>query len=383
MIEQHLRWCLDLHHRIAPDTDHPACWSPLSVACALGLVTQVARGTTRKELDSHLMLDTPGQSDSWWGLDQLAALVTSAATLNPLPGTRRSSRDDQAHEPQLLVANTVWVDDQATLAAGTGPATWSTWPGASVRPIAFARDPDASRSTINRDIADTTQGLIRDLLPPDAITSDTITALVNALFLRTSWRTPFPAHRTEDAVFHGPGGSSHVATMRVTAPMRYGHRLGWQIVDIPAVAGIVATVLLPDDPLSSTETYLDGPQFHALTSSTRPQRVELCLPLVRQRTRLSLTPPLKDSGVHTLFDERADLSGLAAGPLAVSDVLHEAVLRIDEHGVEGAAATAMTVMRGTPGGPAPITVRVDRPFLLAIRHEVTGAVYFLARITQP
>ncbi len=57
---------------------------------------------------------------------------------------------------------------------------------------------------------------------------------------------------------------------------------------------------------------------------------------------------------------------------------------VDEAGLEGAAATAM-MMRLTAivREPEPVRVEVDRPFLFLVRHRDSGALYFLARITDP
>lgn len=380
MAVQHLQWCMDLHRRIAPDPGQPACWSPYSTACALGLVTHTARGATRKELD-HLLL---GESaDAAQALARYASLFSSAALLDGQSRARSHPEPDPSQRPRLAVANTVWVDDRLTLAPTATEPAWTMWPGAAVRQLPFSRSPDHSRAAINRDIAETTQGLIPELLPVDAVSTDTVAVLVNALYLRTSWTTPFPPRRTAPAPFYGPAGAIAVETMRVTASMQYAHAPGWQIVDIPAAAGVSATVLLPDDSLDDAEHTLTGSRFLALIQAARPRRVDLSLPRLRQRARLSLTQVLKDSGVHTLFDQRADLTGLAQGPLAVSDVLHESVLQVDERGLEGAAATAATVARSAAVREEPIIVRIDRPFLLAVRHQVSGVVYFLARVTRP
>jgi serpin B len=70
--------------------------------------------------------------------------------------------------------------------------------------------------------------------------------------------------------------------------------------------------------------------------------------------------------------------------LYVDEVLHEAVLRIDEEGLEGAAATAMLMrMTSIIEYVEPLTVRVDRPYLLLVRHVQTGALYFVAQIADP
>jgi serpin B len=61
------------------------------------------------------------------------------------------------------------------------------------------------------------------------------------------------------------------------------------------------------------------------------------------------------------------------------------VLTVDEAGLEGAAATAMMMTRLAAVGPPPrpVRVRVDRPFLVLVRHRPSGALYFLARVTDP
>jgi serpin B len=69
--------------------------------------------------------------------------------------------------------------------------------------------------------------------------------------------------------------------------------------------------------------------------------------------------------------------------MMVSDALHESVLKLDEQGLEGAAATAMMIRLTAVSSETPVEVRVDRPFLLLVRHAATGAVYFLARVTDP
>jgi serpin B len=114
-------------------------------------------------------------------------------------------------------------------------------------------------------------------------------------------------------------------------------------------------------------------------------RVELFLPKLDLSVNVSLADALQQVGVRTMFSRDADLTGLSPDPrLYVDDVVHEAVLRLDEQGFEGAAATAV-LMRLTsfmPAEPAR-TVRVDRPYLLLVRHAETGAIFFLAQVAKP
>jgi serine protease inhibitor len=69
--------------------------------------------------------------------------------------------------------------------------------------------------------------------------------------------------------------------------------------------------------------------------------------------------------------------------LWIAGAYHAAVLRVDETGIEGAAATAL-VARGVAYRQLPeVEVRVDRPFLLLVTHQRTGAVAFAVRVRQP
>jgi hypothetical protein len=70
--------------------------------------------------------------------------------------------------------------------------------------------------------------------------------------------------------------------------------------------------------------------------------------------------------------------------LLLTDVLHQALVRVDEKGTEAAAATAVVGAGAAPpaGGPIP-TVVLDRPFVFLILDEKTRTVLFLGRVMDP
>ena len=67
--------------------------------------------------------------------------------------------------------------------------------------------------------------------------------------------------------------------------------------------------------------------------------------------------------------------------MSVSDVMHQAFVKVDEAGTEAAAATAVII--GVTSVPATRPVTIDRPFLLLVRDNATGAIVFAGRITPP
>jgi serine protease inhibitor len=174
--------------------------------------------------------------------------------------------------------------------------------------------------------------------------------------------------------------------MRKRASMPYARAHGWTRVGLITDGGPQADVLLPDGDLATAEPALTPAALADLLSSGRRRQVALSLPRVRVEARADLVPALAAVGVRTMFTDRADFAPITGGeePLKVDDAVHRAVLTIDESGLEGAAATALMMVRSAAMvADGPVEVRVDRPFLLLARHPATGAVYFLARVTRP
>jgi serpin B len=168
-------------------------------------------------------------------------------------------------------------------------------------------------------------------------------------------------------------------------PGSYAAAHGWQVVRLPAAGGVVAEVLLPDGDLATAERGLTPALLGELLDLPRNAELELSLPRFRVEGAASLLEPLAGLGVRRLFTTAADLTGIARTepPLYVSAAVHKAVLRVDEQGLEGAAATAVIMVLTAMIVSTPVVVRVDRPFLVLVRHERSGVVYFAARITEP
>ncbi|MBB5923833.1 serpin B [Actinoalloteichus hoggarensis] len=366
----HLSFALNLHRALAPSDGGDFCWSPMSVASALGLAAAGARGGTRDELSRVLTDGAPND------LHRVAGPLIASAELS----TSGSGEDP----PVLSVANTLWTRDDLVLHPSFR-RNLEQWPGGAVKGASFETDPEGARALINEDVADLTRGLIPELLPVGAVEKRTAAALVNALYLKTAWINRFTEGATSPQPFHTRTGVDEVPTMTLTERMPYAVRAGWQVVGLPAKGGVEAVILLPDGDLAEAEAGLDGATLGTLLDAIRATRVELFLPRLRVTGRADLKTPLGGLGVRSMFQDDADFGGLSEShPVRISSVLHESVLRIDEQGLEGAAATAAMFQLAAAIIPQrPITVRVDRPFLLLVRHRRSGSVYFLARVTDP
>ncbi|GAB3875867.1 serpin family protein [Kibdelosporangium lantanae] len=346
-------------------------WSPFSVASALALVARGAGGVTRDELLTLLLGDKSAN------VEDLVGLLGRAEDVGVAQHTG-------AQQPEISVANTLWADKRVQPKRDFVKAV-KAMPSGAVRSAPFADDPEAAREMINRDVARTTHDLIRELLKPGVIQPDTVATLVNALYLKVAWRTKFVEEATEPQDFHAPTGTRKVPTMAVRGKadsFGYGRIPGWQAVRIRTAGKVDAYVLLPDAELPP----VNAATLAALLESTDKAPVNLYLPKLELRLQAQLRQVLDRLGAGTMFTDDADLTGISDDPpLAVQAVIHETVLKVDEQGFEGAAATAITMRSLSVMRPPenPVEVRVDRPFLFVVTHQDTGIVYFSAKVVDP
>lgn len=364
----HLAFTLAVQRALAGSAETTACWSPYSVASALGLAATGALGETRDELVTLLMGDRNAD------LAEHGAMLVEGASLS----------GDNRNPPELDIANTIWHAERVRIRPEFTDEL-ASWPRGAAKGAPFETNPDGARRMINADVAETTRGLIPELLPAGIIKRDTGATLVNALYVKAAWNEKFPKDATTPMPFHGPAHTSDVQTMRLRKRLGYAATDGWQVVVLPAAGDLHGVILLPDGNLDAAESTLDADALAGLLAAPAPASLQLYLPRFRARAKANLDNALRGLGVRTMFTDHADFRGISDFPLAVDSVVHEAVLTIDEGGLEGAAATAMVMrmMAMHHDASRPIEVKVDRPFLFLVRHRLSGAVYFLARVVQP
>jgi serpin B len=104
------------------------------------------------------------------------------------------------------------------------------------------------------------------------------------------------------------------------------------------------------------------------------------MPRFKFSTDVALGEALSALGMPEAFGSNADFSGInGARDLSVQQVVHQAIIAVDEKGTTAAAATGVSI--GVVSLPP--TLFVDRPFLFFIRHNPTGAILFQGRVVDP
>lgn len=352
-------------------------FSPHSISSALAMTYAGARGETASQMARTLGFDRidPSVHPLFAQLDRELA---QRAAADP---------EERGGDPfRLRVANALW-----------GEAGYEFLPeflgvlsenyGAGLSRLDFSGDPEASRRTINEQIAKDTEDKIRELLKEGDITAATRLVLTNAIYFKASWSEPFSENRTKDASFHLLDGSAiETPFMEKSDHFPYHEEEGLQAIEIPYVGDQVAfLVILPaEGRFEVFETDFTAERLRSITSGLHHQMVDLRLPRFETRSRFSLNDALSRMGMPAAFNyPGADFSGMNGNrELFIGGVIHESFVKVDEKGTEAAAATAV-IMKAGGMPPRPISLAIDRPFLFLVRDRTTGAVLFLGRLLDP
>jgi serpin B len=70
--------------------------------------------------------------------------------------------------------------------------------------------------------------------------------------------------------------------------------------------------------------------------------------------------------------------------LYLQAVVHKAFVDVTEEGTEAAAATGVAIgVTSMPVRQEPVVFKADHPFVFLIRHNQTGAILFMGRLSEP
>ncbi|XYI02757.1 serpin family protein [Sorangium sp. So ce1128] len=134
------------------------------------------------------------------------------------------------------------------------------------------------------------------------------------------------------------------------------------------------------------EASLDGAALEEIIASTQDRSVDITMPKFSFGSSTSLKQTLAGLGMEVAFDlDDADFSGIVAdGGIGIQEVIHQAVINVDEAGTEAAAATAVILgVSGSGFFPEPAATVLDRPFFFFISDVPTGAILFAGRVNDP
>jgi len=105
------------------------------------------------------------------------------------------------------------------------------------------------------------------------------------------------------------------------------------------------------------------------------------LPKFTLTNDLNLIPSLATLGMGIAFTPYADFSRIhEPSELSITEVKHKTYVQVNEEGTVAAAVTSVGIGL-TSVQPGPIVI--DRPFLFALRENLSGTILFVGVIRHP
>ncbi|NWV43941.1 OVALX protein, partial [Grantiella picta] len=231
---------------------------------------------------------------------------------------------------------------------------------------------------------------IQDFLEPSSVNLHTALVLVNAIYFKGIWKTPFKDEDTQEVPFNVTEQESRPVQMMCQNNTFKVARVAEdkiKVLELPYTSGELSLlVLLPDD-ISGLEQLENKISFEKLTEWTSSEvmekkRVKVYLPRMKIREKYNLTTVLTSLGITDLFSPSANLSGISSVEgLKLSEANHEAYMEVTEEGTEEAGLADDT--EDIQHSSELEEFRADHPFLFLIKHNPSNMILFFGRYCYP
>jgi serpin B len=338
--------------------------SPTSVALALSMTYNGVSGETKQEMTKVLELTgmTPQEINA-----ANQALQNSLQKVDP--------------NVQVSIANSLWAKQGFSLKPEF-EQTNQEYYKANLTELDFM-NPQAP-SIINNWVSQKTQGKIDRIV--DRISPDRVLFLINAIYFKGNWETPFDKSQTANQTFSLPDGTSKQHPMMSQAgSYGYYETDNFQAVSLPyGEEGALAMYIFLPDSNSNLATFLQqltpekwNQWMQNLKFGREDGRIEI--PRFKMEYEVELKSTLKALGMAGIFEiSKADFSPMTDDNVAVDSVKHKTFVEVNEEGTEAAAVTSIDVSFCPP-----FEMNVNRPFFCAIQDNTTGTILFMGTIVDP
>ena len=355
---------------IREEKDKNVFISPLSVAMALSMTYNGANGSTLQAMQKTLEVS---------GLT-LQEINESSKSLTEL----LTNLDEKV---KFQIANSIWyreifpVEDEFI-------DINKIYFDAQVSGLDFS-NPEAS-NIINGWVNEKTNGKIEKIVD-DVINPLTMMFLINAIYFKGTWTYEFDESQTKDDFFTLPDGSKKSCKMMTQeGEFQYFENDDFQAIDLPYGDGdFRMTIFLPrrDKNVDSLIAELNQENWNRWINSFGKQKLTLQLPKFTLEYEIELNDVLKTLGMEIAFDSsQADFTKMykeeeVFANLYISKVKHKTFVEVNEEGTEAAAVTSVEMT--LTAAPFRLLMRVDRPFIFAIRENHSGTILFIGKIVEP
>ncbi|XP_074365773.1 serpin-ZX-like [Apium graveolens] len=361
--------------------DSNVVFSPISIQVILGMLAGGSSGQTLEQLLSFLKATSI--EEVHYIYSHIVHLVFANGSL---PGG-----------PCLSIANFVWLE-QSLFMKQSFKQVLDTYM-ACCHQVDFKNKAEEVRNLVNSWVETQTRSLVKQILPPDSVGSNTRLILANAIYFKGAWSSEFDASRTMHFNFHLLNGYSiQVPFMTRNKKRQLSAFDGFKVLKLPykqagntsfsmyiylpdARDGLPALVERSGSESGFLNRYIPYQEINSGMFWIPKFKFEYEIELSKALTILGLTLPFKPDLVTGFKEMVHDPT-----PLYVSKMYHKSFIEVDESGTEAAAATVAVMGFGcglTRIEELRIDFVADHPFLYVIRENNTGIVQFIGQVLNP
>ncbi len=272
------------------------------------------------------------------------------------------------------ISNSIWIDDEYDPAEAVIKSLADKYYAASFRRnLNSQNDCDEISEWIN----DHTSGKFRPVILADP---DSILKIINTVTFKDSWMTGFESSRK--GTFKGSDGDVECDFMVSSASAVVYEDENFTTFSKPFEDGYYMNFVLPAEGKTVSDILSDDAVMQKVLEmkNGKTYEVSAAIPKFSSASKFDLEDFFKAAGVNRMFD-KVDIEPLldAVHPY-VDEIVHEAVIDVDEKGCEAAAYTLISVKAESACEYLKFTV--DRPFVYFISDDA-GTPVFIGVVNDP
>ena len=368
LIEADNEFSLDLFKEVYRTVDEENFMiSPVSVAIALGMTYNGADGETKTAFEETLRLSGMSRSD----INYIhSALIKHLLKVDP--------------KVTMEIANSIWLNDNFTIMQEFADSNLYYY-DAAVNNLNFSDQ--AAVDIINDWIAEKTHDKIKDVL--DYIPADAVMYLINALYFNGTWKYEFEEENVPMEFHYSDGSTEQLQVMEMESDLYTYTNENFTMFDLPYGDDKYSmSVIFPDEDYSLNELIeqMTLERWNEWISLMQERGILLRMPKFKYDFKTLLNDPLAEMGLGVAFTNGAEFPLMVeeTNNLAISRVIHQTFVDVNEKGTEAAAVTVVEIRETSAvGGGGSLKIEVNRPFLYVIREKESNALVFMGKVGDP
>lgn len=341
-------------------------YSPFSISAALAMTFDGAKWRTKREIAEtmHFQHKISDNHEAWTNL------------LNYF---------DQLKSPIFQTANAVWIQENFNFLDEyiNGIKDYN----AKINTVNFkdTNSRENARKKINQWVESKTENKIRQLIRKGDVDDLTRLVLVNAIYYKAEWKYEFSEKLTRTGKFTNRKNKFKCDFMHMETEFSTYHSEEFSAVEIPYQSDLSSMIIILPNEDSDMESLLDQLNNESLDNiiqNMKSEKIRLSIPKFSMSSRLEMKEILKSMGMIIPFSANSNFSGMnGKRNLEIDQIIHQAVIELNEKGTEASAATAVVVREKS----AKITpsFNADHPFVFLIRENKQGSILFAGVLENP